>query len=127
MTDVETLKALRERVLGAREGDCELDRDIGVALGCVPGDFWWRAPWSSDEPRWAIVPCTFSIDAALALVERCRPMSSFILDTGDRIERSNAVLFDNAGEQGERTFAETLPLAILAALLSALIAQKEGA
>jgi hypothetical protein len=134
--DRETLIALRERVIGAKESDRELDADIwhmltpGVtrkATKVVSSKGLWP-DYVIDETRdeshrLIIVPeYTASIDAALALVERVLPgrhKDLYIDDTGGARfclgRMTSSFVQDRA----------TSPcIAILAALLSALIAKE---
>jgi hypothetical protein len=68
---------------------------------------------------------TSSIDAALALVERVLP--GWFGEDGRHTWGSHAILYTGEGRGRARIecYAPTHPLAILAALLSALIAQRK--
>jgi hypothetical protein len=106
------LQALLERVKAATGPDRELDRAID--------DYF--------DPMHigALRPVTASIDAALALVERRLPRWNWIVS-----DRATCVLRPANGKDENRSWiqwreanARTPPLAILAALLTALIAQQ---
>jgi hypothetical protein len=124
--DRETLIALRERVVAATGPDRELDIQISRALG-VEAD--WHGELDSlgyNHIRGfcalGMQPLTASIDAALALVERVLPgrhKDLYIDDTGGARfclgRMTSSFVQDRA----------TSPcIAILAALLSALIAKE---
>lgn len=146
------LEQLLERVKAANGPDRELDHRIWLAL--EPGVK--RKQWSYthtasgrechvDETRDAtgrlvIVPAyTASIDAALALVERVLPgwfwRSGHVphrhwdgtkyRDNWAHLSRTDASNCDRGDEA--TGWADSVPLAILAALLTALIAQKRTA
>lgn len=126
MSKIETLKALRERVLAATGHDDNLCDAIATAL-----DDWMTGHTSSYDQH--SKPETFhhrddysdSIDAALALVERVLPGWDICLSHGHG-EPWESCIAPPDRAANDIGHAPTLPLAILAALLSALIA-KEGA
>lgn len=137
-----TLEELLLRVEGATEGSRELDADLWIAVGPRPmGDNF--AHWIHDwEPGWEPGPYagdvqmvenggvftspefTASLDASLALVDRTLPGWLFIVDNLSR-DRPYASLALNDGPIADGK-AATPPLAVIAALLSALISQAEG-
>jgi hypothetical protein len=126
--DRETLIALRERVVAATGPDRELDIQISRALG-VEAD--WHGELDSlgyNHIRGfcalGMQPLTASIDAALALVERVLPgcwvEGALHPSRPSAIEVHSATVYDALGSET----GNTPPLAILAALLSALIAKE---
>ncbi len=143
------LKELLELVENATGPDREIDADLFVALinpewvtskkdpGFAAADK--RSFWPEGKARYITRDCkpapqyTASIDAAVALVERMLPGWSIEMVR----TRYCTVEMWKADEQGffnsgrdpivRRTEGYTLPLAILAALLKALIAQEGGA
>lgn len=111
---------LLERVKAETGPNPRLDESIGLALGWVKqetkgGGWYWKGPFLDGED---MPPFTASVDAALALVQRCLPDAHWAIDAAG-LERPeahiNAIVSDGA----------TAPLAILAALLSALPAPPE--
>jgi len=132
--DIETLRALRERVREATWPDRELDALIwGIEdtrpLAAAGGDrpIYKQCPDDAvafDSPP----PFTASIDASLALVERVLPGWQHVTWGGvwpyggmAELRSGGPECFVSNGEAG------TLPLAILDALLSALIEREGGA
>lgn len=124
-----TISSLLSRVRAARGPDRELDARIDAALfgGRAARDF------TGDDPA----PCyTASIDDAVALVERALPGWRFrSMEEAGAVRLEGAtngdwlvVLWEcrRAGGGTRKQVGKTLPLAILAALLSAL-EQKESA
>ena len=119
-----TISSLLSRVRAASGPDRELDAEIAALIGyrephydCLWSEFKEKfpkaTPWS-EIPRWSA-----SIDAAVALVERV----GYAVHT---IHRSKSGLWSVTLEpNGESEGLRLLPLAILAALLSALD-QKES-
>jgi len=107
-----TLPALLERVRAATGPDRELDLLIWKLLV-------WKTPWNHELHKTELF--TRSIDAALALVERMLPGA---FDSVGKDEEEGGhwwaadLLVDNIWHSG---VGPTIPLAILAALLSALI------
>lgn len=139
MTDISSLLS---RVRAASGPDNDLDIDIGVALAG------WRRgrvtldPFSfTENPDGDIIygentfwiadggiqPLSFteSIDAAVALVERVLPGCDWKISTLRHRKGFGADLYPSAADAVARADAATAPLAILAALLSAL-EQKES-
>lgn len=132
------LTELRERVLAATGPDREIDGDFAILAGWtfvkMKGDRnpYWRKPgvteWymRSDLPNF-----TASIDAALALVERMLPGCGLFFLRGEDEAGNTAGLYQKgcgshaAPEHQFEETADTPPIAILAALLSALIAKEE--
>jgi len=135
------LTELLERVKAATGPDKVLDRDILCII-----DGWTyekrgrdRQPWMygakgerRDPPGVGIFGAarpTSSIDAAVALVERKLPGCGYIIgmgrETPDEPLGACAIYSSLSGEGAELAEEEapTLPLAVLTALLSALIAQ----
>lgn len=111
------LPQLIEHVKAAIGPDRKLDRDL------------WKALCWQDHYREIVsgTPFTASIDAALALVEKCLPMRHVTIDRyqiSDDPEQQNSEYNWRVwiGALEPRTFAHasTIPLALLAALLTAL-------
>ena len=134
------LQTLLERVKAAGGPDRELDAELWVAL--EPGAT--RKQWSYiheasgrechvDETRDAtrrliIVPSfTASIDAALALVERALPGRGYEIHQGIHETPMVRLIRPDESAPDEYDSASPPALAILAALLTALIAQKAEA
>lgn len=116
------LQSLLERIKAASGWDSQLDKDILRYLG-----FTWRgmAYWNNDNQMWKEpVDFTASTDAALALVERMLPGRSVIMGVR-QTETTRPWARVGAWSMPDAT-AANLPLAILAALLTALIAQAKG-
>lgn len=122
-----SLDDLLARVEAATGADRELDGAICRAVGDqVASDqisgFIWR---SGATGGWSDVPnLTASIDAVLALVERCLPgwEWSYHPDAGAKVWAS----FFLGGHHEACGDAETVPLAILSALLRALSDERDG-
>ena len=141
MPDLPTLRSLLQRVEAATGADRELDGDLFWSLFVVPsglgkevggsrlvnllgpnGDA-WRHWIHVDWP-----PYTASVDAALALVEKVLPGAWFMMETfGYTEDRRAGAELSAEGIEHTRHEAKTIPLAIVAALLTALIAQDEEA
>lgn len=137
------LQSLLERVEKEKGTDREIDADLDVALR--GGEIQWRqANYTMDMHPVARRPSgnhlggyehehvplyTASIDAALALAERVLPGWDYEI-TGIRAHGAVAILWKEGWrddwERATRSESATPPLAILAALLKALIAQKQG-
>jgi len=144
------LSELLERVRKATGPDRDIDGHIAAALRVKKNLPDWAKNWPGEwrptiqgsvvlmndngepGPHFSSMPYTASIDAALALVERVLP--KFLLGglydfkvhnfDGQVVDkRACAILTTDMSEPFEED-AATRPLAILAALLSALIAQK---
>lgn len=131
------LPTLLERVKGAEGPDRELDADIEVALrggeivqlqNRFTGEplIGIRRPSTNHYGGFVNDPCpplTCSIDAALSLVEAKVPGWSWRI--GNTLSRPNDVMHGGAfcllGTSSRDVEAATAPLAILAALLTALI------
>ena len=133
------LLELLERVKAAAGPDRELDAAITIALGDGPGEGWTLITqdkpgvFNMDAGRWingcrirTPKPFTASIDAALALVERKLPDFAYQLtnDYGglNRVHINVAPGCEGFPPAGMNVSedAETMPLAILVALLTAL-------
>jgi len=128
------LAELLERVKAATGPDEALGEDIWVAV--VPGATRRNimAEWPGERPIWEFSDperntiarftprITMSIDAALALTERVLPGWTWMMENST--EKSFVLWKPKAIRATVNEFAVTLPLAILAALLSALIAQE---
>ena len=117
--DAEKLADLLAKVTAATGPDIEIDAALYVLE--VPRMADVLPHWSDVQKRDLITPYTASIDAALALVERMLPgwgVSLHIGDTGASCAVSKPVKFEEIWGS-----APTVPLAILAALLSALSSQ----
>lgn len=121
----EQLQALLERVERATGWDSDIDKSMLRALG-----YTWRgmAYWhSNDRDMWkGPVFFTHSIDAAIALAERVSP--GWIEVNGPRKYLNIPTPVPNhwRAEVSDWTgWGHTAPLAILAALLRALIAQSD--
>lgn len=145
MTSVEELRALKERVEAATGPDRAIDKAIYGGLSL-------RADWGGDLSNhgygccafvaWGPAPLSGSIDAALGLVERVLPGwgGTLVLDppsvwlrptSAAEIEhyRKTGFFPNPVPNRADGPIeAATLPLGILSALLSALIAraEKEG-
>lgn len=132
------LASLLERVRSATGPDREIDGRIEVHFRIHPwGPFHWinRSPevnfasyegdvWLSGGAGkfpgsgWQSKPYTSSIDAALALVERLMPGAS--VNMLQVAKSCNAAVFPEGAGMMPTQVAPTLPLAILAALLTSL-------
>lgn len=130
------LEQLLERVKVAKGPDRELDADIAAALGFKIE--WKQANYTLE--MYPVItwppgrePCpqfTTSIDAALALVERVLPGFQWLI-RNDETRGFFANLHEphkspNQGHWSAPCWAATPALAILSALLTALIAQKQA-
>jgi hypothetical protein len=127
MTDIAALKELLERVEKAEGPGREMDEKTLVALGGKrKGGDWWigHSYIGRSAPAY-----TSSIDACVALIEKVLPDWCYEISLlGEQL------CFAEIWEVGEGGYsatvakgdARTLPLALLAALLSALIAKEEG-
>jgi hypothetical protein len=147
------LEELLERVRAAKDADQSLDADICVDLQYGGGGSEGAVNVRTD-PDWEgellfeigtedcvnpIPPITASIDAALALVERVLPGWAWMVQKIEGVPTRGALRdceadlwIPSAKTQGlkrerARSDGATHALAILAALLSALIAQRENA
>lgn len=129
MTDLSeqasTLSDLLERVRGATGPSRELDADLYRALGYEvrqSGDGFWTWSQSGGSDLRILPKFTASLDAALALVERVLPGWEWSVgsDQGCAIA---TVWTPHAGVDDLDVGGPTPALAILAALLSALLAQ----
>lgn len=117
-----TISSLLSRVRAASGPDDGLDIDIGIALAG-----WRRGKVTLD-------PFSFTEDPdgdiiygdAVALVERVLPGCDWKISTLRHRKGFGADLYPSAADAVARADAATAPLAILAALLTAL-EQKEGA
>jgi hypothetical protein len=127
------LEQLLERVRAAKGADREIDGDIAEAFEIAPSHLprvthitsWlWAQFVEPDWETWEAPAFTSSIDAALELVERKLP--GWFGEDGRHTWGSHAILYTGEGSGRARIecYAPTRPLAILAALLSALIAQR---
>lgn len=119
------VEGLLERVKAATGPDRELDRAIGEHFGeCDYSGPAHHRPLSD----WAR-PYTASIDAALALVERCLPGWVVLIDQYPSSWTVNIAHYKTGygvwGDDFDAT-AKTGPLAILSALLHALDNQNEA-
>ena len=123
-----TLEDLLERVKGLSGPDRETDAELAIALG-LPPEGAFRIRGFTDEAAfgtgpysyWQCPTLTASLDAVVALCERVLPGWTFILDTRHcpraRMFPPGVVAMpDPITEHGA-----TLPLALLAALLEALV------
>jgi len=141
MADPSTLRGLLERVKSATEDEYELDRDIGFAL-----DGWSHLPddhelcrkypeckWIdngqgqifADSPSALSEPSyTFSLDAALALVERVMPGAIIAITVFQEEGYTRASI--GTGRRSGSGKAPTPALALLAALLEAQIMEAEN-
>lgn len=121
---------LLERVKAATGPDRELDWRIAEVLNIPepwPATTAWPPFMAGSKFDKALPAYTTSVDAALALVERCLPgwkRSLFEKRGGGWIARVSSPRWDTF-TSGEDTPMPTAPLAILAALLSALTAPPE--
>ncbi len=122
MADVDTLRGLLERVKQATGPDRRLDGDIQE---------WSEAPFLlilPDHVRWngagTPPPWSGSLDAALALAEGMLPEKLGVVSFG----RGAWQRVDFVGADGVElhAVARTGPLAVLAIILKALIAQAEA-
>lgn len=123
MADLAALKALRDRVRKATGPDRELDDAIWCAL-C------WESHWRKISRDSKQSRFTSSIDAALALVEIMLPGWSWGFFNHFRKDDQFTAMLCNEPSINLITAFDgdgvTVPLALLAALLSVLIAQQEG-
>ena len=121
--DLATLRALRDRLGAAKEGNRDLDREIHAVFMLPPNAVIHNGMlWNSYSS---------SIDAALALVKRVLPGWIWCARNWED-GRHLASLHPpgtkpNEGGPVWMVYAPSAPLAILSALLSALIAQQEAA
>lgn len=116
------LPTLLDRVRKADGPDRELDAALALAIGG------WKM-WKSKHGYWELAnlpELTACIDAALALVEQVLPGCAFTIqrDWGD-LNRCSISTDDITPTPPYVEDGQTLPLAILAALLSAIIARQE--
>lgn len=124
MDNAGNLTALLERVKAATGPDRELDAAIVRALGLAENDLVFYIGRGDDWPQAKI---TASIDAALALVEKMLPgamQASGIMEEGPFCR----LVVPNPEYWGYREFkgdGVTQPLAVLAALLTALIEKRQ--
>lgn len=140
MPDLETLKGLRERLQTEAAWDRTLDADLAEALG--HGIEWrsarftgdqhpvisWKAPHSYAGMREPCPMFTASLDAAATLANgtlpgACTEVTMIAQREGRRIITAFMRLGDH--DLGECWKAANGPMAICAALLSALITQAE--
>lgn len=139
MTDrVADIASLLERVKAATEGDCDLDREIALALGWTPPAMGLPHWHDDDGNHWTALPdWSTSIDAALALVERLSPIGPMTAHSlshslaRDGEEWWNFRIKHYVDDEGEPPkvhygTAYTAPLAILIALLTALKENHRG-
>lgn len=119
--DIETLKGLLVEVRKAKGPDKFLDADISNILD---PDVGWSVLWPDASSY------TASLDAALALVTRCLPAWDVCLE----IMQARVIVMLTGpdgydGDIGQMVDEEaaTPALALVAACLSALIAEKEAA
>ena len=138
MTDTDLVKAdvadLIWRVEKATGPDRDVDWRIAMAFH-IPEPWQHTAPWPPFAPKSkfekSIPVFTGSIDAALALVERCLPGSGYVIgmgrETPDDPLGACAIYSGLSGDSRELAEEEapTLPLAILLALLTALQSLKD--
>lgn len=133
--DKAKLEALLDRVERAIGWDSGIDKDILRCLG-----FTWRGMdyWHHDNrTMWkGCINFTASIDAALALVDRLKPISPMVShELTHSLARDGEECFNfrirvYSDEEGEAptvywaTSFSSWPIAILAALLKALIARE---
>jgi len=142
----EQLTALLERVKAAVGPDREIDvrlvvlvRDRRELREDVHPEFGpqiiSRNPKPPHDENWAdhptnsVPPYTASIDSALALVERVLPMTLWATGSMEDGPFCQLVVPTEGGSYAggdHRAYAETPALAILAALLTALIAQEKA-
>jgi hypothetical protein len=135
------LESLLERVKAASGPDRKLDFAIFKALGVlVPAsaepddeDIWQLGDeWCSESCPYPDQEYTADIDAALALVEHCLPGWHWSI-TGPYLKRRDYAAYLCLPHETSVDFPEadgraaTPPLAILAALLTALIAKEREA
>lgn len=128
------LSELLERVRGATGPDRELDDDLLEIVGIGYYDYTRsNYEYRVDEPSkldltkaWGHPHPTASIDAALALTDRCLPDANCKGVEYDPSSGWSAYVSRNNVQNGhwlKEAYAPTAPLAILDALLSALIAK----
>jgi len=136
MTDVQALKALRERVSLASGPDREIDGQIALLIGWtlqkMKGDAkpYWRKPGVVEYYRRSDLPAySSSVDEAILLVEKMMPGHYWRVEkaceypalVGRQHKFAALVLEWGVSKRAEE--GATPALAILAALLSALISQ----
>ena len=127
-TTTEELRELLDRVQKATGPDREIDK----ALLWAVGRFSWRGMnyWSEAGEMWPDRLSTFftaSIDAAVALVERVLPGWSLQMNLSEGLTHPCVVM--GRSHPTNKTVAMehfTLPLAILSAMLSAVLATTEA-
>ncbi|KQT08490.1 hypothetical protein ASG40_11455 [Methylobacterium sp. Leaf399] len=119
MATADELRALLARVEGATGPDRRLDYEVFVAFA-VQGH---ANPWDPEQGHFY----TVSIDDALALIERVLPSASveMEIDPSWSARRACVVVDDGAAARGWSGPRTSAPLAILAALLKALLAQSD--
>lgn len=133
---VGTLKSILGHVKSAQEGDRGLDAMMAEAVGLVPQDYWrdlhsfgaQYAPRGKLGTAWIAPGLTASIDAAAEMVSRALPDAYLEVGVGAHKDgRRISTAFIRLGDHdlGECWEAATAPLAVCAALCSALIAQAE--
>lgn len=121
MTD---LNELLERVTSATEPDRDLDAAIEACVGEKP-----RKLGAGPAMRPLCPPFTFSVDAALELIERALPGWGIEVTMPAGYAYGGARLYPGDDRNRELTAfgkARTLPLAIIAALLVALIRKESS-
>jgi hypothetical protein len=124
---VTDLRSLQERIGGltgpSLEVNCDLEEHFGEWTNLGGG--WRRHKVTGERERYTYVPAppyTASVDAALALVERLLPDWDWIVGhTNDGL-----TIHCRLGQR-EMSFGHSAPLAVLAALLSALAAETGAA
>lgn len=133
MTDLSNLEQLLDRVVKATGADRELDRDIASFFGdyvkCEPRNRTWRSAPSRKGPWRTLPDYTSSVDAAIAFIERVLPgwakESYEAPNEGVMVRLISPTIPSTEHWGGSRT--ATLPLALVAAALSALIVKEKAA
>lgn len=116
-----TLESLRERVRNATGADAKIDYDICVQV--LKDDEWANVPfdsmalWTDDTPP----PYTRSIDSCVELIGEVLPYEWLRFDIWPELFRTASILPKPTPTTAVSGIGETIPLALLEALLTALI------
>ena len=140
MSRADELRALLARVEGATRGDRDLEAELFDTLGCTTvyrtnyAD--WYCRWPGEQGEYRLMPAPLScVDHALALINRVLPDAYRFTEFDPRLVPGmgfyaalRVLRLPGNGEVMLKAEAHghTEPLALIAALLSALIAKEES-